>query len=121
MAGLSPGLVLMAATAKWRYYPGQSWFFQRKAKQSKRKTLRKRDGDDCWYCGNVMRFGGIPNTRKSATIEHLQPLTKGGTWALDNLALCHSSCNGHLKDFDRTHKEMMRDNMAAGRKKNETP
>ena len=104
---------MTSAATKWQYYPGQSWFFQRKAKKSKLAAVRQRDGDDCWFCGNAMRFGGIPNTRKYATLEHLQPLSKGGTSAMENLALCHKSCNGHLKDFDRTHKQKMRAGMRA--------
>ncbi|MGI9360054.1 MAG: HNH endonuclease [Parasphingorhabdus sp.] len=103
----------MSAANKWQYYPDQFWSFQRKAKNSRLATLRKQHGDDCWYYGNPMRFDGIANSRKSATIEHLQPLSKGGTSAIENLALCHKSCNGHLKDFDRAHKEKMRASMRA--------
>lgn len=98
----------MTSKTAWKYFPGQHWFFSRKKKANKVEALRERDGDNCWLCGNKMRFGGIPNIGKAATVEHLQPLSKGGTWAMENLALCHLGCNRHLKDFDRAHKEKMR-------------
>lgn len=88
--------------------PGQHWFHARQKKADKVAALRERDGDNCWRCGKKMRFGGIPNVGKAATVEHLQPLSKHGTWAMDNLALCHVGSNRHMKDFDRTHKEKMR-------------
>jgi 5-methylcytosine-specific restriction endonuclease McrA len=43
-----------------------------------------------------MRFGPPYNTRQSATVEHLLALSLGGTWAVDNLRLCHKGCNRHL-------------------------
>jgi 5-methylcytosine-specific restriction endonuclease McrA len=105
----------MAKASNWQYFPGQSWYFQRKNKLTKRDELRARDGDNCWLCGHKMRFGGIPNIGKAATIEHLRPLSKGGTSAIDNLALCHVGCNRHMRDFDRPHKEKMRAGKARAR------
>jgi 5-methylcytosine-specific restriction endonuclease McrA len=59
-------------------------------------SLRKIHGDNCRYCGVVMEFkrgkrGAIKPTR--ATIEHIMPISKGGThtWANTTLA-CHQ-CN----------------------------
>jgi 5-methylcytosine-specific restriction endonuclease McrA len=98
----------MATKAKWMFMPGQHWFYARRKKADKVTALRERDGDNCWLCGHKMRFGGIPNIGKAATVEHLQPLSKGGNWKMDNLALCHLGCNKHLKNFDRAHKEKMR-------------
>lgn len=40
----------------------------------------------CSYCGRPMEF-------ESATIDHILPLAKGGTWAKINLTLSHKSCN----------------------------
>ena len=88
--------------------PGQQWYHKRQKKISKVKALRARDGDNCWLCGHKMRFVGIPNIGKAATVEHLQPLSKGGNSAMENLALCHVGCNRHMKDSDRAHKEKMR-------------
>ncbi len=56
------------------------------SKQAKvRAKLRTRDGDDCWFCGEVMGF--------DCTIEHLVPRSKGGSDKLDNYALAHAKCN----------------------------
>lgn len=59
-------------------------------------ALRKIHGDNCCYCGVIMDFmrgkrGAIKPTR--ATIEHILPISKGGThtWANTTLA-CHR-CN----------------------------
>ena len=57
-----------------------------------------------------MRFEGPPNCGKAATLEHLMPLSKGGTWAIDNLRLCHVGCNRHLGDRLPEQKERMRIN-----------
>lgn len=105
----------MATKAKWTFMPGQHWFHARRKKICKVAALRERDGENCWRCGNKMRFGGIPNVGKAATVEHLQPLSKGGTWAMDNLALCHVGCNRHMKDFDRAYKEKMRIRLVPGK------
>jgi 5-methylcytosine-specific restriction endonuclease McrA len=58
-----------------------------------------------------MRFEGKPNCGKAATIEHLQPRSRRGTSALDNLVLCHVGCNRHLGDRTRDEKERMRINV----------
>jgi hypothetical protein len=56
------------------------------SKQAKvRAKLRARDGDDCWFCGEVMG--------SDCTIEHLVPRSKGGSDKLDNYALAHAKCN----------------------------
>ena len=104
----------MTTKANWMFMPGQQWFFARKKKMGKVARLRERDGDNCWLCEGKMRFGGLPNIGKAATVEHLQPLSKGGNWEMDNLALCHLGCNRHLKDFDRAHKEKMRSSRRRG-------
>lgn len=50
-----------------------------------RAKLLKRDGDECWFCGE--RMGD------DCTIEHLIPKADGGRNALANYALAHQSCN----------------------------
>ncbi|WP_420606572.1 HNH endonuclease [Novosphingopyxis sp.] len=86
-----------------------------KAKRRKKalKLLRARDGDTCWRCGHPMRFDGAPNCGKAATIEHRLPLSKGGSWALENLCLCHVGCNRHLGAHPPEQKERMRCNRNA--------
>jgi len=48
--------------------------------------LRKRDGDCCWFCGGLMASA-------EGSIEHLIPISDGGTNALANLVLAHVPCN----------------------------
>ena len=78
--------------------------------------MRERDGDNCWRCGHPMVFDGKhPNDGRAVTVEHHVPLSKGGTWALDNLRLCHVGCNRHLADNDPEQKERMRQPLARQR------
>lgn len=85
------------------------WFKQVERKRRLAVALRERDGDDCWRCHHPMVFAGRhPNRGRAATIEHVMPLSKGGTWALDNLVLCHVGCNRHLGANDPAQKERMR-------------
>jgi 5-methylcytosine-specific restriction endonuclease McrA len=93
---------------KW-FLPG--WVHRRLREREKFAQVRALWGDDCWRCNKPMRFEGPPNCGKAATIEHLTPLSKDGTWALDNLRLCHVGCNRHLGDRPREQKERMRINL----------
>ena len=70
--------------------------------------MRARDGDNCWRCHKPMRFGAPFNVGKAATVEHLLALANGGTWALDNLRLCHQGCNKFLGTYSPDQKERMR-------------
>jgi len=85
-----------------------AWMFQREKKRQRVEALRTRDGDNCWHCGNPMRFGPPHNIGKSATIEHLLPRSLGGTGQLDNLRLCHVGCNRHLGANPPDQKRRMR-------------
>ena len=85
------------------------WFGLAERRKALAAQVRARDGDNCWRCGYPMVFGGQhPGKGRHATIEHFRPLSKGGTWALDNLRLCHPGCNRHLGDKDPEQKERMR-------------
>lgn len=61
------------------------------------KSLRKMHGDDCCYCGVTMDFKvrarseGIARNR--ASLEHVLPLSRGGTHTFDNAALACHHCN----------------------------
>ena len=72
------------------------------------ELVRQRDGDICWRCGHGMDFTEPRKGRKSATIEHVMPLSLGGTWALENLVLCHVGCNRHLGANPPEQKQRMR-------------
>ncbi|HZF44127.1 MAG TPA: HNH endonuclease [Sphingomonadaceae bacterium] len=103
-----------AGTTKKRRTPGWAlagWVHRLLKRRAKRAALRARDGDDCWRCGHKMRFDGKPNCGKAATVEHVLPLSRGGTWALGNLRLCHVGCNRHLAANTPEQKEAMRINL----------
>ena len=51
--------------------------------------LTEKYGLRCWYCGN--RFEG----QSGICIDHIKPISKGGTNDLDNLALSCKYCNTH--------------------------
>lgn len=56
-----------------------------------RKRLRfaifRRDGFRCCYCNRIVKDGAV------LTLEHIVPLSKGGTWSADNLLTACESCN----------------------------
>lgn len=49
----------------------------------------------CCFCQRPLFF-------KHATLEHIRPMARGGTWDLANLAISCSPCNGErgTTDFD---------------------
>lgn len=61
------------------------------------KQLRKDLGDGCCYCGVLMDF--VPRKRgegispRRATLEHVIPISRGGTHTFDNASLACHSCN----------------------------
>ena len=53
-------------------------------------ALRKADGDECCFCGITMIFASFPagsRPAEQATIEHILPISRGGTHTWDNVAL----------------------------------
>lgn len=52
-----------------------------------------RDGPLCWMCG-------IELTMDTATLDHIIPRSKGGTFALVNLRLACSPCNNKRGNSD---------------------
>lgn len=96
----------MAKKSAKRFLP---WWIRRSLEQRACKAaVRQRDGDNCWRCHRPMRFGPPFNCGKGASVEHLEPLSQGGTWALGNLVLCHVGCNRHLGANTPEQKKRMR-------------
>lgn len=60
---------------------------------SKRRRVHERDFYACRYCG----------ARQNLVIDHVQPVTRGGTNDLDNLATACHECN--QRKFNRTPNE----------------
>lgn len=58
------------------------------------EALRERDGDFCCFCGIQMDFCG-PDTyaRNKATLEHITPVSSGGSHTFCNTALTCRGCN----------------------------
>ncbi len=40
----------------------------------------------CWICGQ-------PVSAEDATLEHIKPLSEGGSSHIENLAISHGACN----------------------------
>lgn len=58
--------------------------------------LRARDGDNCCYCSTPMTFERNPRGKRhpaKATLEHVLPISRGGTHTWDNVALACWQCN----------------------------
>lgn len=61
-----------------------------------RAALRKRDGDECCYCGITMSFMRLRKGQYApdlATVEHVIPLSKGGAHTFANTTLACWECN----------------------------
>lgn len=59
-------------------------------------SLRARHGDYCCYCGKTMSFDIVEGHKFNpdrATVEHVIPLSRGGTHTWDNTVLCCWYCN----------------------------
>jgi HNH endonuclease len=63
-------------------------------------AIRRRDGDNCWVCGLVMRFVNFAERRPrgtvariDATLDHVIKREHGGSRHLSNLRLAHAYCN----------------------------
>lgn len=74
-----------ARRKQWSDRPNR---FKRKDNRKKKLALIKRDGTKCFYCGKEMY--------DDVTLEHLIPLTSGGSNKLSNAVLAHSNCNNDV-------------------------
>ena len=62
------------------------------------QALRARDGDLCRWCFQPIDFALEFPHPQSATVDHWQPQSKGGTNDITNLCLMHNACNSSKKD-----------------------
>lgn len=65
-------------------------------RQQHKKALWKRQKGICHYCGQNMKKHG--NEKRSATLDHVIPKSKGGVNARWNLVLCCMQCNTRKGD-----------------------
>lgn len=56
-------------------------------------VLAKRDGTDCRLCGKEVNMSARWPAPDSASVDHIVPVSHGGSHDLDNLQLSHWSCN----------------------------
>lgn len=62
------------------------------SKAERVQILLLRDGNFCYICKK--EFGA----KEKRTIDHWIPLSKGGSWSIDNLRLAHKRCNAWKGD-----------------------
>lgn len=64
---------------------------RRNVSAREKRLVIERDGKSCRYCGKRV-------TRNTIQVDHIIPRSRGGTTALDNLALCCRRCNYRKRD-----------------------
>lgn len=65
------------------------------------EILAKRDNDTCWLCGQKVDWTDFTRTEEGwfvagknyPSIDHVQPLSKGGSHTWNNVRLSHRHCN----------------------------
>ena len=57
------------------------------------ESLAKRDGNRCHICHRKVDMNLSGKTKWGPTIEHIVPVSLGGTNDSDNLVLAHRYCN----------------------------
>jgi 5-methylcytosine-specific restriction endonuclease McrA len=77
-----------------------------------REELFWAQNGSCYYCEENMVYGpGTMREPKLATIEHLTPLARGGTWDRENLvAACHECNNRKGNRTEAEYREWMKAN-----------
>ena len=60
--------------------------------------LYRRDGGICQLCGKVLDFDRDPNDAEYPSIDHIIPLSKGGTHTWENVQLACRRCNWEKSD-----------------------
>ncbi len=56
-------------------------------------ALRRRDGDNCHLCGLLVPATARKPHPLAAEVDHVLPISRGGTHDPENLALAHKTCN----------------------------
>lgn len=93
------------------FLDSKHWSAQEKIKRVKKsttlRTLLKRDGNECFYCGGNMGDG-------AETVEHILSIKHGGNNHIANMALAHHVCNTMAASMDIISKIKLRDSMRHG-------
>lgn len=87
---------------------GQSWTagvaVERRRYSTDERALLKRDGDRCFLCQLPLD--------SDVTVEHLVPVSQGGTNHIGNKALAHEACNQRMGHMSVMEKIRLRESMA---------
>lgn len=62
------------------------------------ERLLKRDGHTCYLCGEVVNTNVDTNDDYYPSIEHVIPISKGGTHTWGNVKVAHRYCNSIKRD-----------------------
>ncbi len=60
-----------------------------------KRMVLQRSASRCWYCGEVLNVAG----KQSFEIDHVIPVSRGGSSDPDNLVASCRSCNGEKADM----------------------
>lgn len=66
---------------------------ERNGEKITRQALGERDGFICHLCGGKTRSNVTSLHEKYGTIDHLIPISAGGSHTWDNVAWAHRGCN----------------------------
>lgn len=87
---------------KWRRRDRKICDRCRNAGRTRHKTqpayLAERDGLDCGICGTQVDMAARWPAPESASVDHIIPVSRGGTHEESNLQLSHWSCNHAKRD-----------------------
>jgi len=76
-----------------RYYSPKRRAVYAQGDEINHLVLFEMHGWRCWVCkGTINRHLRFPNFM-AATVEHIIPISKGGTHTWDNVAPAHAKCN----------------------------
>lgn len=85
---------------------------RRKLSAAKRKAVILRDGFQCYLCDRqVVDIAGPGGRANRLTIDHVIPVSAGGSNDLDNLRVCCKGCNtdkGNALDYQITERNARR-------------
>ncbi len=88
----------------WRWKPLS--YTRRDRRERITKRLIKRDGTKCGWCHEELDLTlENRNSRRYVTIDHIQPLCKGGGDNIENLRLLHQGCNNSRGAEERMSKK----------------
>lgn len=65
-----------------------SWIGKRR-----RLAIYERDGWKCWICGRAVNREAHPNADDAPSLDHVTPLSRGGSHEDRNLSCAHRACN----------------------------